>query len=222
MAILVSSILESVALRTGDPEFKRTTREQMLMIYNQTINDVASKVECLERDSTFDITASVARYPYPADAVVITGVQYTPDPVGDPNVFSWLGEVFTDEERRLNERRSSSGTPSWYRARRQHFQIGPIPDASITKGGLVEYIHIPARLLSEVDQSMQLPDFLWSYVEDGMIPRLLRLDNQHAAASAAYTVWAAQAADYRSIIEDRSRDRRSAIRVGNNPYGGMR
>ena len=222
MAILVSSILENVGLRVGDPNFKRTTRAQMLAIYNETVNDVASKTTCLERDSTFNITLGVARYPYPADAVVITGVQYTPDPVGDPNVFSWLGEVFTDEERRLNERRSSTGTPSWYRARRQHFQIGPVPDTTIADGGLVEYIHIPARLLSEVDQSLQLPDFLWSYVEDGMIPRLLRLDNQHAAADAAYTVWAAQAAEYRATIEDRSRDRRSAFRVGNNPYGGMR
>lgn len=220
MSVLVTDLIDRAGLKLADPNFRRTSRDEFLSYYNEIQRKVAIETRCLEVDADFDVKNGVFQYPYPATAVGVSGVRYSETP---PDGFYWLHEMFRDEWRATVNRLRPSGNVWAYHARPSSYELIGTPTVDVTGGGILTYFVKPASVLSESGQSLEVPELLEDLVVEGMVIRARLTGRDRVAARQDLELWLASLAAMREQIEDRSDDRRPALRAEGalNPYGGM-
>lgn len=221
MSTTIASLISRASRKANDPNNNRTKRDEWLEYYNETHREVAAETRVLETDATFSIQAGVDRYTYPPDAVAIKGVAYTITP-SDEKSFADLFELFRDEFRA----KTSGGYPTghvWaYYARSKWFHLVGQPDTTYAAGGRVTYWYVPPIATVEGDV-MHLPDFLDTFVLDGMVILNRLTTRERVAARQDQQEWQRKLSELRDKMEDRSDDRRPAFRPpgGSNPFAGQ-
>lgn len=222
MPSLVKDLIDGAAARIRDPQNRRIDRALWLQFYNEVTLKIATELKCLEADANFDVVAAEDRYAYPDDAVVINQVYFSLTPT-DINSYKPLGEIFRDEWIMGRGVMVPTGLPTRYYARQGWFTLVPKPDTAIIDGGCVTYRHIPEWLTSEASQAVELPTFMGTFVVDGMIPRAERALRLFAASRENQAQWEQELERMKPQIQDRSEDRRSAIRPPGHidPFSGM-
>jgi len=222
MSVTVTSLITQCATRMRDPNARLTTREEWLAYYNEVQLEVATELRLLEVDADFDLFSMQERYAYPEDAVAIRGIRFSLTPT-DLGSYRWLNEIFEDEWRARTNYRYPQGIPYSYCARPNCFVLVPKPDNDYPGTGLITYARTPVWLDSETDAAMELPDQVRTFIADGMMPKAMRARNRYAEAAEQEKVWRAVLASLRDKFEDRSDDRRPALRPVNyrDPYTGM-
>lgn len=221
MSVAVTDLINRASLLIGDPSNRRTSRDEFLLHLDTIQNKLATETRCIEVDADLNVAAGVYEYPYPPSSVGITGIQFSEAPA--QGGFYPLDEKFKDEWRRMTYRMRPAGNPWAYFARTRSFEVTGTPTVDVTDGFIVTYWIKAERTLTETGTVMQVPDFLEDHVIDGMVIRARMTGRDRVAAAQDYNVWLASLADLREKIEDRSDDRRAAIRAPgcDNPFGGM-
>jgi hypothetical protein len=220
--VLVKDLIDRAGVEIADPNFRRTSRSEFLQYLNKIQNKLATETRCIEVDADFNIAANVYEYPWPSSSVGMTGVRYSETP-SSPDSFYWLDEKFRDEWRNMTNRLRPSGNVWAYFARTKSFEILGTPTSNIVNGGIATYWVKATRIVTETATVMEVPDFLEDMVVDGMVILGRMSGRDRVAAAQDYQRWVASLAELREKIEDRSDDRRAAIRPPShgNPYAGM-
>lgn len=226
MSTFVTDLITSALLEIGDKDGHRTTRAEMLLYFNRTQRALATGLRCLQTDYYFNLVANEPRYVYPEDAVQISGIRISrvavPTSLED---YYWLGEFFNDEFRMATHGMRPSATVYAYHARPEWFELLNAPVADVVDGGIVTTWRNAARLPSETSSAtMELPDWLDNVVIEGMKILARMSGRERAAAMSDWQRWTAEIDGLREKVEDRSDDRRAAIRPpGHLDWtGGMR
>ncbi len=222
MSTLVTNVINDCGVRSSDPGFTRTPRTLWLQFLNEAQLEIASELRCIEIDANFDVVGGQEKYTYPPDCVVVRGIAYSDTP-SDTTSFKWLNERFEDEWRRETTVHYPQGTIHSYCARQQFIELIGQPSVTVTGGGLITYVRVPAWLTAEASNALEVPDFLRSFLADRMIVFAKRTRNNYAEAAQDEKVWLAKLEQLRDKIEDRSEDRRPAIRPFglSRPYAGQ-
>jgi len=222
MSVLVSDLITRAGVKIGDPGFRRTSRTDFLQFFNEVQFKIATEIRCLEVDADFNIVADQYLYDYPDEAVGMTGVRFSETPT-DINTFRWLREKFTDEWRMLTTPLRPSGNVWAYYARPHCFELSSTPTLAVTNGGIASYWIHPAWLNSESSAVLEIPDFTQEFVMEGMTIHARLTGRDRVAAAQDEKRWLDSLVNLREKIEDRSDDRRPALRPPSygNPYGGM-
>lgn len=221
MSVPVTRVIESAALRVYDPNRRRVSAGLWLQIFNETQFELATETRCIEVDATFNITANEARYTYPADSVALKKVYYSETP-SDTTTYDPLSEIFEDEWVELRRYGYPTGRPMQYFARPSFFHLMPAPATSIVDGGCVTYAVMPGWLGNEAGALVEVPDWLQVVLIDGMVARA-KIALEEPSGQTALANWQGSLAAKRALVEDRSDDRRPALRTEGmrNPFQGM-
>ncbi len=225
MAVLVGDILDAAARWARDPNHLRLKDENLLDAYNCSIAELCAELWLLEADASFDIVAGEERYTYPDDCIQVAGVKYSRTPA-DRNSFIWLRQRMKDEARRETDRIYPAGEVTRYFPRQNWFELIAQPTESIAGGGIINYWRMAASLSTQDNYrnaTCELPDFMKDLITTMMVPKCCKVLRDYQAENIEQKRADDQLAMMRSRLEDRSDDRREAIRPPGhlNPYGGM-
>lgn len=226
MSTYISDLISRSLTEVGDPDGRRTTRVDMLLYFNRVQELIATVLRCVETDYYFNLIANEPRYAYPDDNIQISLVRIsrssTPTSLAD---YYSLREKFKDEWRSATDGARPSAQVYGYFARPAWFELLDAPVAAVTDGGIVTTWNIPAWTANEsASATMALPDWLRGQVQEGMMILSRKTGRERAAAMEDWKIWTETIEALREKVEDKSDDRRPAIRPPgyDNPFMGMR
>jgi hypothetical protein len=221
MIVTVTQIIDRCALFSEGGQTRRITRPLWLQCYNNVQVDLATEIRCLECDATFDIVAEESRYAYRQDMVSMKRLWFSETPA-EENTYRKVKEAFPDEWEDMVSGNYPGGYVHHYIARPSFFQLVARPEAAIVDGGMLTYWATPTWLELEDNALMEVPYFLSKHVQEGMQILARIAARERGAAAQDYERWKASLSNLREKIEDRSDDRRSALRPEgyDNPYRG--
>ena len=196
------------------------------MFFNRVQEKLATELRCVEQDYYFNLIKDSPRYAYPTDSTQISGVRISkvaaPTSLAD---YYWLAESFRDEWRRATHGMRPSAWVYGYYARIGWFELVNAPTDNMTDGGIVTAWIIPPWVAVETaGATMMLPDWMRGTVQEGMQILARLTGRERGAAADDWKRWTDEIDKLREKVEDRSDDRRPAIRPpnGENPFIGMR
>jgi hypothetical protein len=211
VSVLVASIVNGAALRVGDPNFRRVTREDWLEFYNEVVEGIASRMRVIPYYGYFKIVAGQPLYALPARLVVLTNVGFSATPaVADS--YRKLTEKFNDEFESLTNISYPTGEPMHYHARPRHFYLISKPTVDVVRGGKVSGYQVPVPARNIDSEYLPLPDWFKNHVRNGMLVPAKRKLEKYDEAAADEATWLDQDAKLAENMEDPSHDRRAALR----------
>ena len=218
MSTNVTDLLTRSLMEIDDRDAKRTTRPDMLVYFNRVQEKLAAQLRCLETDYYFDLFKDEPRYKYPEDNVQMTGMRISsvpaPTQLGD---YFWVREFFSDEFRGATSGMRPSGSVYAYHARASWVELLDAPTADVVDGGIITVWRIPQWITVEGSGVvMELPDWMRGVVQEGMMILARITGRERAAALDDWQRWENDIDGLREKFEDRSDDRRPALR----PPGG--
>jgi len=218
MSTSASDLITRALAEIGDPQGRRTARADMLGYFNRVQEKLATELRCLQTDYYFNLVANEPRYVYPNDMVQMSGLRVsqaaTPTSLAD---YYSVSEMFNDEWRSATYGQRPSAWVYGYIARPSWFELVNAPTASVTDGGILTTWRIPAWLVSEAAPGlMELPDWMRGTVQEGMQILASKANDESDTSRADWEVWVKAIDTLREKFEDRSDDRRAAIRPPGN------
>lgn len=211
MPISVESIINEVVREIGDAPKNRILEQDWIQFYNDTLESMTRRYKVLEQDATFDIEIE-DRYLYPEDMVQMKRLSATSTP-SDPESYREVREKFEDEIRdRERWGKPLGDSYEGYWARATFLQLTPKPTVAVTDGLLISYWKLATRITVVADVELELPAMFRSLVRDRMLIFAKRRLTRYDEMAADLAAWEAELALSAPPIEDRSDDRRSALR----------
>lgn len=223
MPLPVSDIINECASEIGDEPQGRFTAERWLQAFNKTLSEMTLKYRILEQDQTFDVLANEDAYLFPEDMVQMKRLRYTGTP-SDTNSYLPIGEMFQDEVRAAESMGKSTGDQfQGYWARSQFLQVVPKPTTAVTDGLLISYWRLAVRVSSSVGD-LELPAMYRDLVVARMVIFAKRSLSRYAEYVSDLAAWKNDLEEVAEAVDDRSDDRRSALRPASAIRGnrGMR
>lgn len=211
MSTPATTPINEAAALVGDPAFTRITQPTWTVFLNTAARDLARKMRLIRRAATFDLVANDPEYALPSDCIQIIGMQYNLTP-SDQTTWMKAKEMFEDEHQVATNGSYSAGNPTRYLPRPDTFMFYPMPDTTIAAGGKITYWGMPDEVTNISSQSIPVMDFLRDSLRDRMVTFALRRLEKWDAASMAEKEWEAALTVDRDRFEDRSADRRTALR----------
>ena len=224
MSTFVASLIDEAALRLGDPRFTRVSRADWLQFFNEAQLDAATELRILEDDFFFTIQAGAARYTYPQNMIQMSKLSFTETPA-DGRSYRDLQEMFRDEHRSAATSGMYPQGSVWgYYARAAFFELVGEPSTEVIDGGLLTMWYTPTWIdVETAGDVMELPDMMRNLIRDWMLEKGLTKIGRVVEAQRMELRREMKLTGFRSKIEDRSDDRRAALRIESdvNPWGGM-
>jgi len=183
---------------------------------------MTNEYRVLDGRRLFNIEQDADAYCYPDDMVDLLELAYTVTP-SDPYSYEALKEMKADEHRAKTRGSYPQETPTHYVPRGTFFQLYPRSNATVVLGGRIFYYRHSVWLASEIQQVIEVPDFLQDLLVEGMIFRAERAESNLVKAQADEEVWEKAMSRIADRIEDRAHDARPSIRPPGfyRPHAGM-
>lgn len=216
--VLCSAVADECAVLAGDPDYRRVTRPDWLVFLNRTARTMARRMNIIEVEAFFDITADSDLYKLPDDCKQAREFQVTQTP-SNANTFYSLDEKFDDEFRLRRQRNRNTGDPKVYLMRQGFFQLDPWPSADYEDGGKITYWAMPDPITDMTIQYVPFANVLRDTLAEGMVVHALKKLEKFDAAIAREKEWEASLVLDRDKMEDRSADRRSKVRPRSSSRG---
>jgi hypothetical protein len=220
--VLADWLVNAAATMLGDPNRGRIKTPDWLIHYNLSMNDICSLYDILQFESLADLPADgLASYPVESTRISEVAVNETP---AVATAWRVLDEKFQDEYRDLTRLGLPSvARPEWYFADQGYIRLGGTLAADIVGGLRSTFYGVPDEALDLTLTHMPLPNFMRSYAVERILIYALRQDERESEAADYENRWNQRETWIRNKLEDRSVDRRDAIRPrgSTRKYGGM-
>lgn len=220
--ILADWLTTIAATMVGDPDRGRIKTADWLQFYNLSMNDICSLYDIVQFEQVAALPAD-ALCSYPAESTRISRVEANATPA-DATTWVTVGEIFEDEWRRHTVSGvPTSDIPRVYFADQGYLRLGAKITADIANGLKITHYGVPDNATDLTVTYMPLPNFMKSYAAERMAIYGLRSDNRDAQANEWEDRWNQREGFIRMKLEDKSTDRRDAIRpaAARNRFGGM-
>jgi len=212
VSVLVQRILTDALMACSDPGARNISPDEQLLFYNRTARRVATRLNVLEYEATFDTVQGIDLYKMPDDCKTLRSLWATLTPEL-PYSYWPLREIFEDEHRQLISRNTPSSDPSRYYARQSYYHIYPAPASTVVDGGKLIYWGLPADVTNPAIETLPFADLMQDLVTEGVIIHLLTRLTRLDEAAARRSEWEASMTADRDTFEDRSNDRRPSLRT---------
>lgn len=220
--ILVDTIIGEAARSLSDPAKGKIGDIEWLLWLNEAIEHLSMTWKVLEEDATHQIDANEDRYLYPDLMVQMQRWRYSETPT-DPLSYTKGGEIFEDEFSDATNRRMPQGDSEYrYWARAQFFQITPRPTVTVAAGGLITYWKLADRVLDPLVESFELPATMRVFTRRKMLMEAKLRLHRYQEYTTDLAVWERDIDKVAERFEDRSDDRRPALRLKRRNSGLLR
>jgi len=204
------SVVSEAAIQCGDPQYQTIALDEWLVYLNASTRDLARKLLLKRRKTVGDITADM-EYAYPANLIQVIRVEWNPTP-SDATTWRKLREVFEDEFEDKTTYNYPTGDPLGYFASTESFFLLPMPQQDLSSGLRITYWGVPDAVTSISTQPITIMDMLRDALRERMVIYGMRRQQRYDEATAHEKEWEAALQYERPRLEDRSADRRSAVR----------
>jgi hypothetical protein len=212
--MIVSDLLNQVAVRLGDPRMTRTTLSDLLAFHNEALEELTLGWRVLEEDATADIVAEERRYLYPEECVQLRRVRYNATPTTEETGWD-LGEDFWEEHKSRTNTFIEAGEPRHYCVRANFFELRPVPETVVVDGLFVSYwkLGTPVLLQDILTAEVELPAMYRKYLREYATIYAKEKSGRYQEAAADRAALAESLDRVAGRIEDKSDDRRSQMRT---------
>lgn len=220
---LVTDMIGTAALLSGDPNKQRIQDAQWLEIFNLSVREMCKRWNILKLEWRDDLTTN-HYFTYPDDMKVLTGVRVSSTP-NDIASFQWVTPFQNEDDFRAATYQSwyTQTLPSRYYADPEVGYLVGRPEAAITDGLRVHGFGLPLRVATAAGALYEPHDLTADLCLNHMQILGKRVNKQYAEADREFAAWLEQGSRYEQMIEARSSDIRTSIRPasGRDPYSQM-
>jgi hypothetical protein len=226
MSTLIADVVNDAAIEIGDPNKQRVQMLQWHSFYNSSNREMGERADVFRFLDEFDLVADQPRYEYPPGMTSMAGLRVSETP-SDQTTFRVVKQMFEDEWRNSTDAIYPKGTlPSHYFPTTGWFWVVPMAEATIVKGGCLDYFGIPDSVtydyFTNPSSVIQAPDFARDYLRRRIVIYGMAARNRLVEAKTAYEMWEADMQGFQDRLQRRSKDRRSSFAPRKNRYAGMR
>jgi hypothetical protein len=212
--MIVSDLLNQVAVRLGDPRMTRTLQTDLLAFYNEGLEEMTLGWKVLEEDATADVIINERRYLYPEECVQLRRARYNATPSDDSTGWD-LKEDFWEEHRSRTNQYVDVGEPRHYCARASFLELRQKPEATIVDALFVSYwkLGTPVLLQDILTATVELPATFRKYLREFTMIYAKEKSGRYQEAAADRAALAESLDRVAGRLEDKSDDRRSQMRT---------